>query len=142
MKTLFRNILAVVLGVFIGGGVNMGLILLGGALIPPPQGVDPNDMESLKTSMHLFEAKHFLFPFLAHALGTLAGALSAAWIAVTYRRTCALLIGLVFLAGGIAAAVMLPAPAWFIATDLVLAYLPMAWLGFWLVTRAARATRS
>ena len=27
------------------------------------------------------------------------------------------------------ASLMIPAPAWFIATDLLLAYLPMAWLG-------------
>ena len=31
--------------------------------------------------------------------------------------------------GGIAMAVTIPAPAWFIATDLALAYVPMAILG-------------
>ena len=35
---------------------------------------------------------------------------------------------LLFLAGGIAASFMIPAPAWFIALDLLLAYIPMAWL--------------
>jgi hypothetical protein len=34
--------------------------------------------------MHLFEPRHFVMPFLAHALGTLAGALAAFLIAATY----------------------------------------------------------
>ena len=37
-------------------------------------------------------------------------------------------IGGLFLAGGIAACFMIPAPAWFMAADLLLACLPMAWL--------------
>jgi len=32
------------------------------------------------------------------------------------------------LVGGIAACFMIPAPAWFMAADLLLAYLPMVWL--------------
>lgn len=31
--------------------------------------------------------------------------------------------------GGIAAAFMIPAPAWFVVLDLAVAYLPMAWIG-------------
>jgi hypothetical protein len=41
----------------------------------------------------------------------------------------ALTVGGLHLVGGIAAAFMIPAPAWFIVVDLVVAYLPMAWLG-------------
>ena len=41
----------------------------------------------------------------------------------------ALVIGAVFLAGGIAASRMIPAPAWFVTLDLLGAYVPMAWLG-------------
>jgi hypothetical protein len=78
--------------------------------------------------MHLFEPKHFLFPFLAHALGTLTGALLAFLVAASYRAVFAYAIGVVFLAGGIAAAFMIPAPSWFIILDLAAAYMPMAWL--------------
>ena len=67
-------------------------------------------------------------PFLAHAFGTLAGALAAYLIAATHRTQIAYVIGAVFLCGGIAASFMIPAPAWFIALDLLVAYLPMAWL--------------
>ena len=67
-------------------------------------------------------------PFLAHALGTLAGALAAWLIAATWKTRFAYAIGVVYLAGGIAASFMIPAPAWFIAVDLLLASVPMAWL--------------
>ena len=68
-------------------------------------------------------------PFLAHALGTLAGAFITTKVAANNHFRLALLVGVLFLAGGIAAANMIPAPTWFIALDLIGAYLPMAWLG-------------
>ena len=64
---------------------------------------------------------------MAWTLGTLAGALTAYLIAATYRASLAYGIGAVFLSGGVAASFMIPAPAWFIALDLLAAYLPMAW---------------
>ena len=42
-----------------------------------------------------------------------------------------------FLAGGIAAARMIPAPAWFVVLDLAAAYVPMAFLGALLGRRLA-----
>jgi len=128
MKTILRNILAVIMGAIVGSTVNMALIVASPHVIPPPPGVDASNMESMKAAMHLYQPKHFLFPFLAHALGTLAGALVAYLIAGTRRAALAYAIGVLFLAGGVAACFMIPAPAWFIALDLVVAYLPMAWL--------------
>lgn len=127
MKYL-RAFIALLVGVVVGSLVNLALIQVGGHLVPPPSGIDPADTESLRAGMHLFEPRHFLFPWLAHALGTFTGALLAAWIAREYRMILAMIVGCVFLAGGIAAAVLLPAPIWFIVVDLGLAYLPMAWL--------------
>ncbi|HEX7705321.1 MAG TPA: hypothetical protein VF701_02585 [Thermoanaerobaculia bacterium] len=128
MSNLLRNVLAIVAGLIVGGVVNMALISVSPSLIPPPAGVDVNDAESLRQSIHLFEPKHFLMPFLAHALGTLAGAFAAWLIAATHKARIAYVIGVVFLCGGIAASFMIPAPAWFIALDLLAAYIPMAWL--------------
>ncbi len=129
MNPLVRNVIAVVAGLVFGSAVNMGLIMVSGSIIPLPAGVDPSDMESLKASMHLFEAKHFLFPFLAHALGTLAGAWLAALIAVRHKMKIAIGIGAFFMLGGIMNVFMLPSPAWFIALDLIGAYIPMGLLG-------------
>jgi hypothetical protein len=124
-----RNALALLAGIVFGGAVNMALITVGASLIPPPAGVDVSSTESLSKAMHLFEPRHFVVPFLAHALGTLAGALAAYLIAASRKAQIAYVIGALFLCGGVAASVMIPAPAWFIALDLLVAYLPMAWLG-------------
>lgn len=129
MPKLLRNVLAVLLGIAIGGAVNMALITLSPSLVPPPAGVDVTSAEDLSKAIHLFEPRHFIMPFLAHALGTLAGALAAYLIAASYKTQIAYLIGVVFLCGGVAASFMIPAPIWFIALDLLAAYLPMAWLG-------------
>ncbi|SFU50229.1 hypothetical protein [Pseudoduganella namucuonensis] len=135
MHPLMRNILAVVAGIVIGSVVNMGLIGVSGSVIPPPNGANVTTMEGLKASMHLFEPKHFLFPFLAHALGTLAGAAVAAVVAANRKLQMALVIGAFFLAGGVASVLMLPSPAWFNAVDLIGAYIPMACMGWKLAAR-------
>jgi hypothetical protein len=85
MKVL-RNILAVVVGLIVGGGVNMALVITSPLVIPPPACVDVSDPQSLSASMHLFEPKHFVFPFLAHAVGTLVGALVAYLVAAVANR--------------------------------------------------------
>ncbi|MDO9075243.1 MAG: hypothetical protein Q7U73_18460 [Rubrivivax sp.] len=128
-------LLAVVVGFVLGSVVNMALISVSGKVIPPPTGADITTMEGLKASLHLFEPRHFIFPFLAHALGTLVGALIACWLAPGKSPLPAYIVGGLFLLGGIANAVMLPAPSWFIAADLVLAYVPAAWLGQTLARR-------
>jgi hypothetical protein len=135
VNPLIRNILAVIAGVLVGSCVNMGLIKLGGVVVPPPPGTDVSTMEGLKAALPLFESKHFIFPFLAHALGTLVGAAVAAAVAATHKLRFALGIGVFYLVAGIAAVMMLPAPLWFNALDLVGAYLPMAWLGGKLAAR-------
>jgi hypothetical protein len=140
MPNLLRNVLALLAGVAIGGGVNMALITLSPSLIPPPAGVDVNSAESLSKAMHLFEPRHFIMPFLAHAVGTFAGALAAYLIAASYRTQIAYVIGAVFLCGGVAASFMIPAPTWFIAFDLLAAYLPMAWLGVYFGARIGKKT--
>lgn len=135
MNPILKNVLAVIAGIVVGSIVNMGLIMISGSVIPPPEGVDVTSMESLKANMHLFEAKHFIFPFLAHALGTLAGAFVAALIAATHKMKFAIAIGAFFLLGGIMNVFMLPAPTWFVVLDVAIAYLPMGWLGGKLASR-------
>jgi hypothetical protein len=129
MPDYFKNILAVIIGVILGGFVNMGIIILGPMVIPPPSGIDVTNVDAIASSMHLYEPKHFIPPFLAHAIGTLVGAIIAYLIAATHRDKMAYAIGAIFLLGGLMMAYQLPAPAWFNALDLLVAYLPMAWLG-------------
>jgi hypothetical protein len=133
----FRLVLAVVVGFIAGSAVNMALVHLSGSVVPPPAGADVTSVEGLKASLHLFEPKHFIFPFLAHALGTLVGAAVATLLIPGRSSGPAWAIGVLFLLGGIASVFMLPAPLWFTAVDLGLAYLPATWLGHRLATRVA-----
>jgi hypothetical protein len=128
MNPIFRNILAVVAGIIAGGVLNMTIIMVSSSIIPPPDGADLTTMEGLKASMYLMQPKHFIMPFLAHALGTFVGALVASIIAVKYKKRFALGIGLCFMVGGLINIVMLPSPAWFTILDLAGAYIPMAYL--------------
>lgn len=135
MNPIVKNILAVIAGIIIGGALNMGIIMISGSVIPPPEGVDLTTMEGLKASMHLMEPKHFLMPFLAHALGTFLGALIAALIVPAQKMKLAMIIGGWFLLGGILNILMLPSPLWFTFTDLIGAYFPMAYLGAKLIAK-------
>jgi hypothetical protein len=135
-----RYFLAIVGGLVAGSAINMGLILVSGSVVEPPPGADVTTLEGLRESIHLFQPRHFVFPFLAHALGTLAGAAVAASIAPGHKFRFAMAVGVFFLVGGIVNAAMLPAPLWFVVLDLGAAYIPMAWLGWRLVV--GRTTRS
>jgi hypothetical protein len=126
---MIRNILAVIAGLVAGTLVNGGLIRLGHAVVAVPPGTDVSTMEGIAAAMPLFGPEQFIFPFLAHAGGTLVGALVATLISVSHKLKIALGLGVVFLLGGIAAVIMLPAPLWYDVIDLLFAYIPMAWIG-------------
>ncbi|MET2983821.1 hypothetical protein [Aureibaculum conchae] len=128
MNPILRNILAVVAGWLGGSIVNMGIIKLS-HIILPIEGVDVNDMEAFAEVMPTLGPKYFILPFLAHALGTLVGALIAGVIAANNKMKFALAIGVLFLLGGIVINYMLPGPTWFTVVDILLAYIPMAWIG-------------
>jgi hypothetical protein len=127
MHPILRNILAVIFGLAIGSIVNMVLIGISNSIIPPPEGAITTTMNGLKESIHLFKPIHYLMPFLAHALGTLAGAIITTLIAThKQKKKLAIAIACWFLVGGIIMAFILPSPIWFIILDLALAYIPMS----------------
>lgn len=130
--TWLKLICAVLLGLVAGSALNMALIAVSGHIIAPPSGVDMTTAEGIRAALPQLEPRHFLFPFLAHALGTLVGACVAAKVAKHYAFAGALFVGTCFFAGGILAATMIPAPTWFIVADLSIAYFPFAMLGYWL----------
>jgi len=141
MHPILKNTLAVIAGLLIGGTVNSLLVMNSGTLIPPPEGADLTTTEGLTAAMAMMEPKHFLIPFLAHALGTLVGAFSTAKVAASFAKELALLIGLLFFMGGTFMVMSLPSPLWFNVCDLVLAYFPMAFLGAKLAGARPQATK-
>ncbi len=129
MNATVRNSLA-----FIGGFVALAAAkyvatVLGNAAIPPPPGVDLSTVEGFTAAVPLYEATQWVPAFFEHAVGSMAGGATAAFLAVSHRMTLALGIGALHMVGGIAAALMVPLPGWVVALDLVAMYLPMAWIG-------------
>ncbi len=137
MNRILKNVLAVIAGWLGGSIINMGLIQTGHSIFPI-SGIDPSDMAALAAVMPTLEFEYFIFPFLAHALGTLVGATIAGMIAVNHKMTFSLVIGGLFLLGGIMVNYLLPGPIWFTITDIIIAYMPMAWIGGRIATNFAR----
>lgn len=130
MNNTLRNILAAIAGLVGGGMLNMALVELGPYVFPLPDGVDVSTPEGLKAAMPLMKPVNFVFPFLAHALGTLVGA----WIAVRLSAGRSLMrlawiVAVFSFIGGVMAVAMFGGPLWFAVTDLALAYFPMAYIG-------------
>ncbi len=138
MKNILINIAAVLAALIGGSLVNMGTLQIMQSLITTPAGFDSSSMESMQQSIHLLQPIHYLAPFMAHALGTLAGAYIAATFVTAHKGVAALGIGVVFLLGGISMVMMMPSPLWFNILDLTLAYLPMAYLGYRYVQHVQR----
>ncbi len=128
-KNILINIVVVFVALYIGGWVNMFLIETGPKVIAPPAGVDMTTEEGLKAGMALMQPQHFLFPYLAHAAGTLTASLIIALLARSNPFKLSMIPGFAFLIGGIMMVMMLPSPLWFDVLDLLGAYIPMAYLG-------------
>ena len=128
MYQILKNVLAVIMGWLGGSLVNIGLIELGHKVFPIA-GVDLNDMDSFAALMPKLDPIYFVFPFLAHALGTIVGALLAGRIAISHKMKFSMAIGGLFLVGGMMINFILPGPSWFAVVDILLAYIPMAWIG-------------
>jgi hypothetical protein len=131
---ILRNVLAVVVGFLVGSVVNMGILSAGHALIPPPSGFDGSSMEGVASTIHLLRPQDYIPVFLAHAVGPFVGVLSAMFIAASRHKAIAIILGSLFLLGGIVANIMIPAPTWYRIVDLVFAYIPTAFLA-WKVSR-------
>ena len=123
MKIIITNILVLLGGCVFGSVVNMGLIIAGNQLIPMADGMNPMDAT-------MWEIKYFVFPFLAHAIGTLVGAFIVARYAASYHMILSIFVGVFSLLGGISMVLIMPAPLWFILLDISLAYIPMGWYGW------------
>ena len=123
MKQTLKNIAIVILGIIVGMIVNIGLIILGGTIFPPSENFEP--MNAMN-----WDFKYFIFPFLAHSIGTLSGALIVSKLSNKSSIILPLIVGLYFLMGGIYMITILPAPMWFVLLDVILGYIPMALFGW------------
>jgi hypothetical protein len=138
MKGIVINVFVFVACVFAGGIANGLIINYSDAIIPPPVGSNLTTEEGLKAAMAMMEPKHFIMPFLAHAIGTLVVAFFVTLFSKDRKLFRALLVGFLFFIGGAWMVFELPSPLWFDAVDLGLAYIPMAWIGYKLSLRISK----
>ena len=123
MRQILKNIGIVILSIIIGMIINIGLIIIGGMIFPLSENFKP--MNAIN-----WDLKYFIFPFLAHSIGTLSGAFVASKLSRNYHIIIPGIVGLYFLSGGIYMVTILPAPIWFICLDLIICYIPMCLLGW------------
>ena len=69
MNPILRNILAILAGLIIGSIVNMGIIMISGSIIPPPDGADVTTMEGLQASMN-YKYLPTSFTIVVYAFGS------------------------------------------------------------------------
>tara|TARA_Y100001947_G_C10071541_1_gene190728 strand:+ start:12 stop:398 length:387 start_codon:yes stop_codon:yes gene_type:complete len=123
MRQILKNIGIVIISIIIGMIINIGLIIIGGMIFPLSENFKP--MNAIN-----WDLKYFIFPFLAHSIGTLSGAFVASKLSRNYHIIIPGIVGLYFLSGGIYMVTILPAPIWFICLDLIICYIPMCLLGW------------
>ena len=123
---MLRNIIAVVVGLFVGSLINMGLIRLNTeVLFPMPEGTSTEDTEAFNAYLAGLPATAFLVVMAAHLLQSLVGAFIAARIAAARPMLVAMIVGVLSLVGGVAALFMFEGPAW-MPVELPF-YLILAW---------------
>ena len=122
MKQILKNLGVIIIGIISGSIVNMIFIVLGSFIFPLSENLEP--MNALN-----WDFKYFIFPFLAHSLGTFSGSYFASKLSKS-NIIFPVIIGIYFLFGGIYMVKILPAPMWFACMDLFLSYIPMSLLGW------------
>jgi len=111
-----RSVIAIAIGLALGGALNLFLLQGSAALLATP------------TYPDLLELRHYVAHFLAHALSTFVGALAAYLIGARFRTYIAYAIGLIFMFTGFVIGSASGLPTGFVMLKLFGAYLPMCWL--------------
>ena len=127
---MIRNVVAIIVGLFIGGSFNMGMIQLSHVVYPPPEGLDVSDFEDLKTYIveHGMPLGSWVMVLIAHAGGSLVSGFVCGLIAMRQWYVAAIGMGLFWMLGGITMLFILPCPVLFAIADIIL-YVPAACLG-------------
>ena len=133
---MLRNALALLAGLAVGMTLNMAIIQLNTqVLFPMPTGTDTSDPEAFNAYLATLPALAFIVTIAAHLAQSFFGALVAARLATSHRGALAMAVGLLSLAGGVAAFAMFDGPTW-MAIEFPL-YLVTAWLaGRWATPQA------
>ena len=140
MSNLIKNVFAVLIAIVAAAIIAFSIITLGHSIIPTPDGINTNDFESIKANFHLFEAKHFLFPLIAHGIATFVSAYLVSRFAQTYKRWFALGLGVIFMMASISLTLRIGHFNWIGIVEIA-QYIPISFWGykFWERTRSNKS---
>ncbi|MBL8857602.1 MAG: hypothetical protein JNL28_03735 [Planctomycetes bacterium] len=115
-------IVGIIIGVVVGSAVMMGIHFASLQVYPLPEGIDlfssePDMRKRLVEWMATLPIGAWLWAWLAHAVGCLAGAVVAMFIAGRRSMLPALVVGAWFTFGGVLNAIQMEAPVWFYFID-------------------------
>jgi len=135
MHPVVRSILAVIAGMLIAFVLIAVVQLIGMRVYPPPPGMDPTDIESMKAMRTQVPLGALLFVLLSYTVGSVAGGWLAALIGPAAKMTHAMTVAALLFGAGLMNLMTIPHPAWFwVASSLVY------WLGAWSGAQAAGGT--
>lgn len=133
---MLRGVLAVVLGVVLGGLIVFGVEMLGHILYPHPEGLDPQDREAVRAYVATAPTGALLMVLAGWFLGTLGGATLAARL--SRRVVPAYVVGAIQFAAGVLNLLMLGAHPWWFWLPGLLVFPAAAWLASRTVPPAPR----
>ena len=115
MRVWLQNVLAVLLGLVCGMAVNMALIQLNySVFFPMPASLDTSDVVAFNSYLVGLPWEAFLLVILAHVLQAFIGGYVAARLTRTYPMRCAMVVGVISLAGGLWAMTLYQGPGWMV----------------------------
>ena len=109
---MMRNILAVLVGMIVGMGINMAFLFLNVALHPMPSGVTFEDAEGMVDYISTLPLQAFFLVLVAHLGQAFVGGWVAARISANHPMAVALIVGSLSLLGGFLNMMQLPHPWW------------------------------
>ena len=112
MKIL-RKILAVLVGMFVGGMAIGAVQAIGHRLYPFPPGADPNNPDDLARYVETAPFMAIFFVIISYAAGALTSGFLSTLIAPDRKKIYAVVAGVLFLITSIYMMSTLPTPLWF-----------------------------
>jgi hypothetical protein len=130
---MIRNVIAVLVGLFVGMAANMAVVQLNLLMFPLPEGVSWTDDAELIAWIETLPQSAFVLVLVAHLAQSFCGGLIAGFIAKRNVMQIAMTVGILTSIGGLVNLLRIPAPFWF-WIELPL-YLIVAWAGAKIVLR-------
>ncbi|RDX35347.1 hypothetical protein DZA37_00985 [Kangiella sp. HD9-110m-PIT-SAG06] len=123
-----KQILAVMVGVVVGGLAIYGIESINMVRFPWPENLSMEDEAAFAEYVSSLPVDAFITVIIAHAVGSFISGFVCCRITPSKHLLFGTICGVLFLLAGIMNLIMIPHPLWFMIVD-VLVFVPFAWLG-------------